>query len=69
MHKVIINSKHKKLITDHREIITASIDNKYIYIAGSGVMNAKEFIRKPYSYVMELFNSKSLFLVTELKTV
>lgn len=63
MHNVLIDKNSKKLITDHREIISASIDNKYIYIAGSGAISANTLIKKPYSYVMELFNSKSLFLV------
>lgn len=63
MPKVVINNQTKKLINDHREIISASIDNQYIYIAGSGVIAANNLIKKPYSYVMELFNSKSLFLV------
>lgn len=69
MPKVIINHSTKKLINDHREIMSASIDNQYIYIAGSGVIAANTLIKKQYSYVLELFNSKSLFLINEIKTV
>lgn len=69
MPKVIINHSTKKLISDHREIISASLDNKYIYIAGEGAIDAKTLINKKYSYVVELFNSKSLFLINEYKTV
>lgn len=69
MPKVIINHSTKKLISDHREIISASIDKKYIYIAGEGAIAANTLIKKQYSYVMELFNSKSLFLINEFKTV
>jgi hypothetical protein len=63
MPRVEINHSTKQLITDHRQLIKASIDFGYIYIAGEGVMYAKDLIKKPYSYVLELFNSKSLFLV------
>ena len=69
MPKVIINHSTKKLITDHREIISASIDKEYIYITGEGAIYANTLIKKPYAYVMELFNSKSLFLINEIKTV
>ena len=69
MPKVIINHSTKKLINCHRQLIKASLDNQYIYIAGSGVIAANTLINKKYSYVMELFNSKSLFLINEFKTL